>query len=267
MGFAIASKLASLGANIVTQHYREHDLEQPWGGDDLQAVREGLKASLIAGARADDVAADLTDPQSIGRVIDCAAALSGSVDILVCNHAKSGDDGSILDMTPERLDAFWEVNSRSTLLLTAEFARRKSTVVTGLRRPGERIASGKPFAEPRGHVFWMTSGQLHGPMRGEIAYAASKAALAGVTRSVAAELLELGVILNTINPGPVNTGYMDPESTDRPLDELNDYLATTPFGRFGLPADPAELIGWLSTPAGSWVVGQVMTSDGGFSLG
>ena len=104
-------------------------------------------------------------------------------------------------------------------------------------------------------------------MRGEIAYAASKAALAGVTASVAAELLELGVVLNTVNPGPVNTGYLDPAQTDRPLEELDARLAATPFGRFGAPADPAELIGWLVSPAGSWIVGQVLTSDGGFGLG
>lgn len=267
IGFAVATKLASLGANVVTHHHREHDLVQPWGGDDLQAVRDGVRASLAEGALADDIGADLADPESISTVIDRAAALTGSVEILVCNHAKSGDDGSILDMTPTRLDAFWAVNARSTLLLTAEFARLKAPSVSEATRPGERLASEKPFAEPRGHVVWMTSGQVHGPMRGEIAYAASKAALAGVTASVAAELLELGIILNTVNPGPVNTGYMDPESTDRPLDELDDYLATTAFGRFGLPSDPAELIGWLSTSAGSWVVGQVLTSDGGFSLG
>ncbi|WP_282955665.1 SDR family oxidoreductase [Microbacterium azadirachtae] len=102
-------------------------------------------------------------------------------------------------------------------------------------------------------------------MRGEVAYATSKAALAGVTATVAAELLELGIILNTVNPGPVNTGYMDPETTDRSLDELDRYIQSTPFGRVGTPEDPAELIGWLSS-AGSWVVGQVLTTDGGFGL-
>ena len=48
---------------------------------------------------------------------------------------------------------------------------------------------------------------------------------------------------------------------------LDAHLASTPFGRFGSPQDPAELIGWLSTRSGSWIVGQVLTSDGGFSLG
>lgn len=116
-------------------------------------------------------------------------------------------------------------------------------------------------------MFWMTSGQHHGPMVGEVAYATSKAALAGVTATVAADLLELGIVLNTIDPGPVNTGYLDAESADRPLEGIEQHLATTPFGRFGRPSDPAELIGWLATAAGSWIVGQVLTSDGGFSLG
>lgn len=266
IGFGIASKLASLGASVVFQHHHEHDLAQPWGGDDLSAVRERIRTRLVGDARIDDVGADLADEASVSSVVETAVGLNGSIDILVCNHAKSGDDGSILDMTPERLNAFWDVNTRSTLLLTSEFARRKTSAADTARRPGERLSGQKPFAVPQGHVFWMTSGQGHGPMRGEIAYATSKAALAGVTASVAAELLELGIVLNTVNPGPVNTGYMDPETTDRPLGELDQYLATTPFGRFGVPADPAELIGWLSTSAGSWIVGQVLTSDGGFSL-
>lgn len=267
IGFAVARKLAALGASVTIQHYRPHDLEQPWGGDDLESVRAGIRSALTPGAAFADAEADLTDTDTIPDVIDAARAHTGGIDILVCNHAKSGDDGSILDMTPARLDAFWEVNTRSTLLLTAEFARLKApSGEDGARRPGERITGAKPYVQPTGRVFWMTSGQLTGPMRGEVAYAASKAALAGVTRTVAAELLELGIILNTINPGPVSTGYMDAESTDRPLDHLNDYLATTPFGRFGRPEDPAELIGWLASDAGAWVVGQVLTSDGGFSI-
>ncbi|MEN0102335.1 MAG: SDR family oxidoreductase [Curtobacterium sp.] len=266
IGFAVATKLASLGASIVIHHHRPHDLDLPWGGDDLDAVRDGIRAHLTEGARFADLAADLSDPSTIAGVIDTAEGLAGGLDVLVCNHAKSGDDGSILDMTPERLSAFWEVNTRATMLLTAEFARRRAPQTEEQRRPGDRITGNGPYAEPQGHVFWMTSGQIHGAMRGEVAYAASKAALAGVTATVAADLLELGIVLNTVNPGPVNTGYMDPETTDRSLEGLDEYLASTPFGRVGRPEDPAELIAWLSTSAGGWVVGQVLTSDGGFSL-
>ncbi|MFJ3380536.1 SDR family oxidoreductase [Curtobacterium sp. NPDC090217] len=266
IGFAVATKLASLGASIAIHHHRPHDLDLPWGGDDLDAVSDGIRAHLTEGARFADLAADLSDPSTIAGVIDTAEGLAGGLDVLVCNHAKSGDDGSILDMTPERLSAFWEVNTRATMLLTAEFARRRAPQTGEQRRPGDRITGNGPYAEPQGHVFWMTSGQIHGAMRGEVAYAASKAALAGVTATVAADLLELGIVLNTVNPGPVNTGYMDPETTDRSLEGLDEYLASTPFGRVGRPEDPAELIAWLSTSAGGWVVGQVLTSDGGFSL-
>ncbi|MEK6312444.1 MAG: SDR family oxidoreductase, partial [Curtobacterium sp.] len=126
IGFAVASKLADLGASIVVHHHRPHDLDLPWGGDDLDAVRDGLRAHLTEGARFADVPGDLSDPSTIPGLIDAATALTGRLDVLVCNHAKSGDDGSILDMTPERLSAFWEVNTRATLLLTAEFARRRA---------------------------------------------------------------------------------------------------------------------------------------------
>ncbi|HWD62932.1 MAG TPA: SDR family oxidoreductase [Humibacter sp.] len=272
IGYAVARKLASLGASVFIHHYRPHDLDLPWGGDDLDAVRDGIRSALAPQAVMGDLGADLMQDASIATLLDAASALTGSLDILVCNHAKSGDDGGILDMTPERLDAFWSTNTRSTLLLTAEFARRKADAAAGQRRqgdeprrPGERVER-TPFAAPVGRVFWMTSGQIHGPMRGEVAYATSKAALAGVTATVAAELLETGIVLNTINPGPVNTGYLDADTTDRPLEGLTEVIAGTPFGRFGRPEDPAELIGWLATDAGAWVVGQVITSDGGFSL-
>ncbi|RXZ44723.1 SDR family oxidoreductase [Agromyces binzhouensis] len=268
IGYAVATRFAELGANVVIHHHRPHDLDQPWGADDLDAVRAGIRSSLAPGARMDDIGADLADAAQVEPVVEAARVLTGELDLLVCNHAKSGGDGGILDMTPEALDAFWDVNTRSTLLLTAAFARSKRPRSDAAPlRPGERIRRDTPFAEPQGRVFWMTSGQVHGPMRGEVAYATSKAALAGVTATVAAELLELGILLNTIDPGPVNTGYLDPETTDRPLDELEAHLATTPFGRVGRPEDVANLIGWLATPGGAWVTGQVVTSDGGFSLG
>ncbi len=267
IGYAIATTLAERGASVFIHHHRPHDLDQPWGGDDLDAVRAGLADSLTTGARSGDRAGDLTDAEQITALLDAASALTGSLDIVVCNQARSGGDGGILDMTPERLDGFWYANTRATLLLTAAFARTKVPVVPHeVSRPGDLIAGGAPFGEPTARVFWMTSGQGHSAMRGEVAYATSKAALAGVTRTVAAELLDLGIVLNTVNPGPVNTGYLDPDSTDRDLAALDAHLATLPFGRYGVPRDPAELIAWLASPQGAWVVGQVLTSDGGFSL-
>ncbi|WP_144877087.1 SDR family oxidoreductase [Microbacterium sp. 1.5R] len=270
IGFGTASRLAALGANIVIHHYRPHDVDQPWGGDDLDAVRAGISGALTSGAVMSDHHADLRDPSTIEPLLDAASALTGRLDIVVCNQALTGGDGSIFDMTPERLDAHWQANARASLLLTAGLARRRRSELgdAGSRtaRPGDRVTDLGPFEAPTGHVIWMTSGQGHGAMIGEISYATSKAALAGITRSVARELLDVGIVLTTVNPGPVNTGYLDPDTTDRDLTGVADWISAQPFGRVGRPSDPANLIGWLCTPDGSWVVGQVLTSDGGFSL-
>ncbi|GAA1756163.1 SDR family oxidoreductase [Kocuria aegyptia] len=269
IGYAVALELAALGASVFLHHYSPHDADQPWGGDDLDAVRAGVRAALRDGAVTGDVSADLRDAAAVEDLVDRAWALTGQLDILVCNHARSGGDGSVLDLTAETLDAFWATNTRSTLLLTRHFAHRHAATTerTVPARPGDWIGRTGPVDErTAGRVFWMTSGQGEGPMRGEVAYATSKAALAGVTPTVAAELLELGIVLNTINPGPVDTGYLDPGTTDRSLAELEAWRQTTPFGRWGRPADPARLIGWLATDQGVWVVGQVLTTDGGLGL-
>ena len=271
IGYGIACALANLGASVAVHHFQPHDERLPWGSDDLDEVRAGIRAHLVDGASFTDVDADLQDASRIPVVLDEAFSLTRSLDILVCNHARSGDDGSILDMTPERLDAFWYTNTRSTLLLTAEYARRLSghdEEQSGQAplRPGDPVPFQGPFDEPVGNVFWMTSGQVEDPMPGEVAYATSRAALAGTTKTVAAELMRLGIVLNTVNPGPVNTGYLDSETTDRDLSALDERFAELPFGRLGVPSDPAELIAWLSTSKGSWIVGQVITSDGGFRL-
>lgn len=251
IGYATALRLAGLGASVVVHHFAPHDAEQPWGGADVEAVRAGIRSALTAGAQAADFSADLMDASAAATLIEDAAGVTGRLDILVCNHARSGSDGSILEMTPENLDGHWAVNARATMLLTRHFAERFEWDGT---------------EEATGRVIWFTSGQLFGPMRPEFAYAASKAALAGSTQSAAAELLARGILLNTVNPGPTNTGYLDPETTDRPgaLDALR---AAMPLGRFGAPDDVARLIAWLVGLDGRWVVGEVMSSDGGFRLG
>lgn len=265
IGFAVARSLVRLGAGVFVHHYSPHDEDQPWGAEDPSAVVAELRAELTAGAVLGEMSADLRDAATIEPLVRAAREPTGRLDILVCNHARSGGDGSVLDMTPETLDAFWDTNTRSTLLLTRAFALLHTEAPTMASRPGDRPGR-RRFTSPTGRVFWLTSGQGEGPMRGEVAYATSKAALAGVTRTVAAELLDLGIVLNTINPGPVNTGYMDPGSTDRSLEGLDELRARQPFGRFGEPDDPARLIGWLATDDGAWVVGQVLTTDGGFYL-
>jgi 3-oxoacyl-[acyl-carrier protein] reductase len=192
IGYAVARELADLGASVFTHHYAPHDADTPWGADDLDAVSSGVRDALRGDAVAGSTGADLTDPSQIDDLFDAARALTGSVDVLVCNHARAGGDGSIFDMSPSALDTFWETNTRSTILLTRRFALQFLEAAPDVAtRPGERL---------------------------------------------------------------VRTAPSDP------------WKAATPFGRWGEPTDPARLIGWLAGPAGSWVVGQVLTTDGGFGL-
>ncbi|ROR73008.1 SDR family oxidoreductase [Bogoriella caseilytica] len=246
IGYAVAARLASMGASIVLHHHRPHDADQPWGADDLAQVRAGIEALLGPGAAVHDLPADLADPDAPSALLEGAVARAGHLDILVCNHARSGGDATLADMDVEKLDGHWSVNTRATLLLTQAFAAQHDG------REG-------------GRAIWMTSGQQQGPMAGEVAYAASKAALAGVTATVASELARRGILLNTVNPGPVNTGYLDP-GMGIPDDALADLRQAFPSGRLGEPDDPARLIAWLVSDEGRWMVGQVLNTEGGFRL-
>lgn len=244
IGFAVARRLAATGADLFLTHFRPHDVPQPWGPDEIHELLADLRAGAPQTTLA-DVSADLGEAEAAQEVVDAAVERFGHIDILVCNHARSGGDGSLLELDADRLDGHWRVDTRATLLLTRAFARQHDG------RPG-------------GRVVWMTSGQQLGPMRGEVAYAASKAALAGVLATVSDELIDRGILLNAVNPGPVNTGYLDPETADRDRRVLDEVLGAFPQGRYGEPDDPARLIAWLVSDEGRWVVGQVIDSEGGF---
>jgi 3-oxoacyl-[acyl-carrier protein] reductase len=106
-------------------------------------------------------------------------------------------------------------------------------------------------------VIFMTSGQDLGPMTGEVAYAASKGALASVVKTLADQLADQGITLNGVNPGPVDTGYATPEAYEAVRRQF-------PQQRWGVPDDPARLIAWLVTDEAAWITGQVINSEGGF---
>jgi 3-oxoacyl-[acyl-carrier protein] reductase len=241
IGYAIARRLAALGASLFLHQYVPHDRDQPWGADPggSEAVVAG-----VADARADGQAtvaamdSDLTEPDAPSRLIEAARQAHGHLDILVCNHARSGGDGPLGALTAAMLDAHWAVNTRSVILLAQAFAAQHDG------RPG-------------GRVVFMTSGQDLGPMTPEVAYAASKGALASITRTLAEQLAGQAITLNTVNPGPVDTGYAPPEAHEAVRGHF-------PQHRWGAPDDPARLIAWLVTDEAAWITGQVINSEGGF---
>ncbi|WGD37374.1 SDR family oxidoreductase [Lysinibacter sp. HNR] len=229
VGFAAAKRLAQDGASIFISHYSTHDEQQPWKGDNLDALRHELSEHLTVDASFADISLDLAGPDAPSTLMEHALALTGSLEIMICNHARSGSDGSILDINTNRLDDHFFVNTRSTVLLTSLFAQAFSGLRGGLSAaPGDTVAPDKKVSEyETGRVIWLTSSQAR-PMPGEIAYAMSKAALAGLVRTAASELVRLGILLNAINPGPVNTGYLNPSSTDRSTEVLEEILETMP---------------------------------------
>lgn len=264
IGHAVACRAADLGASLLCHHFSPHDAEQPWGADSVGATLDSVRGHLVAGARLIDIEADVRDPEAPQAVIEYAVRSFGTVDALVCNQASSGRDGALERITAADLDHHWAVDARASLLLVqayAEHAASRYEAEPG-GGSGESRESGGDAVLP-GSVVLMTSGQGLGPMPEEIAYCTAKAALAGITPSLAAGLAERGIRLNTVNPGPVDTGYMDyPDCED---DGLRDAVAGMfPRGRIAQPDDPARLICWLLTDDASWVTGQVISTEGGF---
>ncbi|WP_328337213.1 SDR family oxidoreductase [Streptomyces violaceus] len=241
IGHAVARRLAAYGASVFLHHHVPHDAGMPWGADRpedvVASVRDALgdpEARVVAGP------GDLADPAVPGELVARAAdALGGRLDILVANHAQSGFDGSLDEIDTTMLDRHWAVDTRSVLLLVQAHAR--------LRPPG-----------PGGRVVMMTSGQdIASGMPGEIAYALQKGALASITRSLSTTLVEQGITVNTVNPGPVDTDYLTGDAYQAVADGF-------PAGRWGMPDDPARLIAWLATDEAGWITGEVINSEGGF---
>jgi 3-oxoacyl-[acyl-carrier protein] reductase len=230
IGYAIARRLMDAGAAVFVQGWTEHDAAQPWGSE------PGGTEKVAGELDVPFAEVDFADPAAPEQLVAAAAEALGPLDILVVNHARSGD-GRLAELSAEEIDAFLAENVRAALLLVREFAARHDD-----SRPG-------------GRVVLMTSGQHLAPMTAEVAYAVSKGALQQATLTLAEELADRGITVNTVNPGPTDTGWG--------LAEL-DPTQRMPFGRWGRPDDAARLVAWLCSDDASWITGQTINSEGGF---
>jgi len=177
---------------------------------------------------------DLSEADAPERLLDAVTERLGHPSALVNNAAHSTRDGfEALD--PATIDAHYAVNVRAPMMLSVLLARAQ--------RPG-RIVN-------------LISGEFLGPMRGELAYTASKGALEAFTRQLAYEVAHLGITVNAVGPGPNDTGWID-------ADLRAELLPRFPMGRIGRPEDAASVVAWLCSDEAGWVTGQVIHAEGGF---
>jgi 3-oxoacyl-[acyl-carrier protein] reductase len=227
----IAARLADDGWDLGLSWWRPYDAEQQSDSaddeperlaDDLR--RRGASVVLLPG--------DLTDQAVPARLVDDAAAALGPLRGIVLSHAESRDS-AILDTTVESFDRHMIVNARANWQLIAAFARQ---------------------ATDGGSIVALTSDHT----AYNLPYGASKGALDRIVIAAARELGHLGIRANVVNPGPVDTGWMN--------DEIRSEIARRqPTGRLGTPADVARLVSFLLSDDGAWTTGQLIHTDGGFS--
>jgi 3-oxoacyl-[acyl-carrier protein] reductase len=180
-----------------------------------------------------DFPCDLADRDAPSSLVDDVTRARGPIEALVLSHAHDVRSG-VLNTTAEAFDAHVAINARASLLLIAAFARQVP-------------ADG-------GAIVAMTSDAT----TGNLPYGASKGALDRIVISAARELGPLGISANVVNPGPIDTGWMD--------DEIRSaVIAEQPLGRLGLPSDIAEVVAFLVSRPGRWISGQLLQTDGGFS--
>lgn len=233
MGSAIAMRLAVDGFDIAATYWP--GLDQTSYGEQVLEEPQAIAADLQSkGARTVFIEADLGETTNVSLIFDRATEALGDVSVLVVNHTYCVPT-PLMEVTIEDFDRHLAVNVRSVLLLIQEFARR---------------FRGSPNA---GRIITLTSDHT----AGNVPYGVSKGAADRLTNAAAYELGHLAISANAINPGPVDTGWMD--------DEIRAAaLAKTPLGRGGTAEDTASLVSFLCSEAGGWITGQLLYSNGGF---
>ena len=230
----IAAGLAADGWDLALSFWPAYDrrVGLPGSANDPQEVADELRAT---GRRVELLPGDLAEIGTAAQLVDDAVAAFGHLDALLLAHCESVDS-TILSTTVDSFDRHYAVNVRASWLLVSAFARQLP-------------ASG-------GSVVALTSDHTVG----NVPYGATKAAMDRVVLAAAHELGAAGLRANVINPGPVDTGWMD----DAHREQLR---AQQPTGRLGTVEDVSNLVRFLLSDQGRWINGQTIASNGGFPLG
>lgn len=229
LGAAIARALHGAGHRVALA-----DLDEARAQGVAQALGEGALALPL----------DVRDPASVRAAMAACASALGPVDILVNNAART-QARDFLAITPEEWDDVLAINLRS-LLLTAQAA------APGMMDRGW------------GRIVNLTSvaGQRGGPQVQGAHYAASKAGIIGMTRTMAHLFAPRGVTVNAIAPGPILTE----QTALAPPEKLAMVMAQLPVGRIGTAEEVGALAVWLASEAAGFVTGATLDINGGLLM-
>ena len=231
IGRAVAAELARAGYAVAV-----NCLRHPQEALDLAA------ALTAEGCRAAAFPADVADRSQVEAMVRDAEARLGPVEVLV-NNAGISAQGLFQDMDDAQWDRMLAVN------------------LTGARNACLAVLP-RMLHEKRGCIVNMAS--IWG-LRGascEVAYACTKSAIVGLTRSLALELAPSGIRVNAVAPGCIETDML------RSLGDETRAMLTeeTPLGRLGTPEDVAHAVAFLVSDQASFLTGQILTADGGFTV-
>jgi 3-oxoacyl-[acyl-carrier protein] reductase len=230
IGRGIALKFAGEGADVVCVSRTAENAEKV--ANEVRAL--GRKSWAIP--------VDVADAAAVNAAAEKILAEPGRVDILV-NNAGVTQDGLLMRMSDADWDSVLNTNLKGAFLFTRAFAR------SFLKQRSGRIINISSVIGLIGNA-------------GQANYAASKAALIGLTKSVARELGSRGITVNAIAPG-----FIETDMTSALNEQLRaELLKRIPLGSFGQPDDIAEAALFLAGPKACYITGQVLTVDGGMVM-
>ena len=231
IGAATAKLLAELGANVaISYHQNQEGAEQ---------VRSEI---VTVGRKTIALRADVRQPNQIRAMVRRATEELGPIDILVNNAGSLVERSSSLEISEERWNEILNLNLTSAMLCSQAVApsmiQRKSGAIVNVVSIAGRTGGGP----------------------GAGAYAAAKAGLIALTKSLARELAPHGIRVNAISPGVIDTPFHEVFSTP---EMIQSFVASIPVGRIGTPEECARVVAFLASDAASFIVGETIEVNGG----